>query len=108
MGERTENVVAYDLGKMLKELEHIIRERKDASPDESYTARLLQGPYDSLLKKVVEEAAELTLAVKDEDREHIRYEAADLLYHMMVVMQRAGIGADELGGELKARMTGKK
>jgi phosphoribosyl-ATP pyrophosphohydrolase len=65
---------------------------------------LLKGDYDYLLKKIGEESTELILAVKEDDHDHIRYEAADLLYHLLVVLERAGISQAELAGELDARM----
>ena len=104
MGERTEEVKAHDLGQTLQELVTIIKERRGADPSQSYTARLLAEHEDGLYKKVVEEAAELVMASKDKDHDHIRYEAADLLYHLLVVMERTGVSAEELAGELKARM----
>jgi phosphoribosyl-ATP pyrophosphohydrolase len=103
MGERTVNVVPGDIGNTLNNLAQVIHERKDASVDSSYTAKLLKGPADSLLKKIPEEATEVVLAYKDNDHDHLRYEAADLVYHLMVVMERGGIGLDELAGELNAR-----
>ena len=59
MGERTENVVNGDLGETVAGLAAVIHSRVDASPEESYTARLLQGKEDSLLKKLTEEATEV-------------------------------------------------
>jgi phosphoribosyl-ATP pyrophosphohydrolase len=105
MGERTENVVDANLGETLSELAAVVRKRRSADPKESYTARLLSEPEDTLYKKVVEEAAELVLAAKDHDHDHIRYEAADLLYHLMALLERTGVTCEELAGELNARMT---
>jgi phosphoribosyl-ATP pyrophosphohydrolase len=104
MGERTANVQAGDLGQTLVQLAQVIHDRSTASSKQSYTARLLTEPDDLLLKKITEEATELVLAAKDEDHDHIRYEAADLLYHLLVLMERSGISAAELAGELNARM----
>jgi phosphoribosyl-ATP pyrophosphohydrolase len=104
MGERTENVTDGDLGESLRELASVVKERRQASPQESYTARLLTEPEDSLYKKVVEEATELVLAAKDHDHDHIRYEAADLLYHLMALLERTGVTPAELAGELDSRM----
>lgn len=103
MGERTANVVAGDLGETLRELAGVIAARRDAAPEESYTARLLQGKEDSLLKKLAEEASEVIMAAKDRDHDHIRYEAADLIYHLLVTLERYGVTLDELAGELDAR-----
>jgi len=104
MGERTAGVVDGDLGLTLAKLSETIRNRRYASPEQSYTARLLTESVDLLLKKIGEESTELVLAVKDDDHDHIRYEAADLLYHLLVLMERTGITGAELAGELNARM----
>lgn len=104
MGERTENVQAGDLGATIISLAGVITRRREASPEESYTARLLTGHEDKLYKKIVEEACELTLASKDKDHDHIRYEAADLVYHLLVLLERESISTEELAGELNARM----
>jgi phosphoribosyl-ATP pyrophosphohydrolase len=104
MGERTENVQDSDLGEVLKELADVVRGRREVDPKQSYTARLLTEHEDNLYKKIVEEATELVLASKDRDHDHIRYEAADLLYHLMALLERTGVTPEELAGELKARM----
>lgn len=103
MGERTANVVPGDIGVTMKGLAEVIRGRREASPETSYTARLLTGPEDKLLKKVAEEATEVVMACKDEDHDHIRYEAADLVYHLLVTLERYGVTIEELAGELDAR-----
>ena len=103
MGERTENVVDGDLGETLAGLASVIHGRVGASPKTSYTARLLQGKEDSLLKKLTEEATEVVMACKDRDHDHIRYEAADLVYHLLVTLERYGVTTAELAGELDAR-----
>jgi phosphoribosyl-ATP pyrophosphohydrolase len=104
MGERTANVQAGDFGETIVALAKTIHDRRTASLDASYTARLLSQAEDRLLMKVVEEATELVLAVKENDHDHIRYEAGDLLYHLLVLFERTGITLEELAGELNARM----
>lgn len=103
MGERTANVQDGNIGETLAGLAATISGRRVASPEESYTARLLTGKEDSLLKKLAEEASEVIMACKDNDHDHIRYEAADLVYHLLVVLERYGVTLDELAGELNAR-----
>lgn len=103
MGERTQNVRPGDIGTTLDALWAVIEGRRDADPKESYTARLLQGSPDGVLKKVAEEACEVVLACKDQDHDHIRYEAADLVYHLLVALAYHGVTLDELAGELDAR-----
>lgn len=103
MGERTEGVRPGDIGVTMRGLAEVIHGRREASPETSYTARLLQGKEDSLLKKLAEEASEVIMACKDDDHDHIRYEAADLVYHLLVTLDRYGVSIDELAGELDAR-----
>ena len=103
MGERTAGVQAGNIGETLTGLARVIHGRRDASPETSYTARLLTGKEDSLLKKLAEEASEVIMACKDNDHDHIRYEAADLVYHLMVTLERYGVSIEELAGELDAR-----
>jgi len=92
-----------DIGSVLVQLADTIHARRDADPTRSYTARLLTGPEDGLLKKVGEEACEVVMAAKDADHDHVLYESADLLYHLMVVLERYGVGLDELTAELRER-----
>lgn len=103
MGVRTANVQDGDIGATLTGLAAVIHGRRDASPEESYTAKLLQGEEDELLKKLAEEASEVIMAAKDNDHDHIRYEAGDLVYHLLVTLERYGVTLAELAGELDAR-----
>ena len=104
MGVRTANVQDGDIGETLTSLAATIHGRWDHDPERSYTARLLQGEEDELLKKVVEVVGEVVMACKDDDHDHIRYEAGDLVYHLLVTMERYGVSVAELAGELNARM----
>lgn len=103
MGVRTANVQDGNIGETLTGLAEVIHGRREASPEQSYTARLLQGEEDELLKKIAEEASEVIMACKDDDHDHIRYEAGDLLYHLLVTLERYGVTLSELAGELDAR-----
>jgi phosphoribosyl-ATP pyrophosphohydrolase len=91
------------LGGVLDELAAVISMRADADPESSYTARLLKGHEDKLLKKIGEEATEVVMAVKDHDEAQVRYEAADLIYHLLVVLEREGVSLDSLASELEGR-----
>ncbi len=84
-------------------LYHTILERKNADPKSSYTAKLLQGKENSLLKKIVEEAGELCFAIKDNDEEEIVYETADLTYHVLVALGKKEITPDRIRQELARR-----
>ena len=88
---------------VIAELWAVIESRREADPAESYTAKLLQGHEDKLLKKIAEESGEVIMAAKDGDPEHLRYEIGDVLYHLLVVMARWGITPDDLAEELAAR-----
>ncbi len=94
---------ARSFGDVIAELWDVIESRRAADPEESYTARLLNGPEDKLLKKIAEEAGEVIMAAKDGDTEHLRYEIGDVVYHLLVVMARYGVSPDDLAAELAAR-----
>ena len=104
MGVRTANVQPGDIGETLIDLAATIHGRRSASPETSYTAKLLTEVEDELLKKLAEESSEVIMACKDKDHDHIRYEAGDLVYHLLVTLERYGVSLDELAGELNARM----
>ncbi len=132
---------ASQIGATLEALAGTIAARREAG-NESYTCRLLSGPVDDVLKKVMEEAGEVALAAKDVESwacsslaaalaietgnespaskdalgvelpaeyfdavNHLRYEAADVVYHLLVVLERFGIDLDEFAAELNNRMT---
>lgn len=84
-------------------LYHTILERKNSDPKSSYTAKLLQGKENSMLKKIVEEAGEFCFAVKDNDEEEIIYECADLTYHVLVALGKKEISPDRIKQELARR-----
>ena len=93
------------LGDVLDELFAVIDGRRTADPEHSYTARLLTGNEDSLLKKIAEESGEVIMAAKDDDRDHLRYEAGDLMYHLLVVLARYGLTPGDVAEELASRRT---
>lgn len=84
-------------------LYHTILEKKHEDSTKSYTAKLLQGKQNSMLKKIVEEAGEFTFAVKDNDSEEIIYEGADLMYHCLVALASQNISPDRIKQELARR-----
>ena len=84
-------------------LYHTILEKKNDDPKKSYTAKLLQGKQNSMLKKIVEEAGEFTFAVKDDDKEEIVYEGADLMYHCLVALASKNISPDQIKQEIARR-----
>ncbi|MGI6220782.1 MAG: phosphoribosyl-ATP diphosphatase [Coriobacteriales bacterium] len=104
MGYITQGVEPGNIGETLASLTETIHGRWSASEQASYTSRLLNGPLEYLQKKVGEEAVETILAAGVEDKDHLRYEIADLMYHLMVLMERRGLTFDDIAGELNARM----
>ncbi len=84
-------------------LYHTICEKKNDDPSKSYTAKLIQGKQNSMLKKIIEEAGEFTFAVKDNDEEEIIYEGADLMYHCLVALASQDISPDRIKQELARR-----
>ncbi len=84
-------------------LYHTIQERKNSDPEKSWTAKLLQGNQNSMLKKVVEEAGEFSFAIKDDNENEIIYEGADLVYHCLVALASKDISPDRIKQELARR-----
>ena len=86
--------------KTLEELINVIRQRKESSTEKSYTSKLINNKKLSI-EKVKEEIAELIDAVeKDTNKVH---EAADVLYHLMVLLEANGIKIESVMNELKKR-----
>jgi phosphoribosyl-ATP pyrophosphohydrolase/phosphoribosyl-AMP cyclohydrolase len=88
---------------VIDELYHTILDRKNADPESSWTAKLFAKGENTILKKVVEEAGEFSFAVKDDDETEIIYEAADLTYHVLVVLGYKNISPDRIKQELARR-----
>ncbi|GGC51767.1 phosphoribosyl-ATP diphosphatase [Chelatococcus reniformis] len=87
----------------LDDLARIVAQRADASPDTSYTAKLLAGGPLKAAKKLGEEGVEAALAAATGDRVGLTAEAADVLYHLLVVLHGAGIPLRDVMDELNRR-----
>lgn len=87
----------------ISDLETRIAERASASAETSYTRKLLDKGVAHCAKKLGEEAVETALAAVTEDREHLIAESADLIYHLLVVLQARGIKLAEVEAALGAR-----
>ncbi len=90
-------------GAVLDGLERVIASRRGASADRSYTARLLAGGAAACGAKVTEEAAELVAAAAGEPAERVVAEAADLVYHMLVLLATRDVPLSAVEGELARR-----
>ncbi|GAW91555.1 bifunctional phosphoribosyl-AMP cyclohydrolase/phosphoribosyl-ATP diphosphatase HisIE [Calderihabitans maritimus] len=91
------------LATILDQLYDLIQERKDKRPEGSYTSYLFNQGQDKILKKLGEEAAEVIIASKNDKREEVIYEVADLLYHLLVLLAYHDISPDEVREELRER-----
>jgi phosphoribosyl-ATP pyrophosphohydrolase/phosphoribosyl-AMP cyclohydrolase len=87
----------------LDQLKHIIRSRKNASADSSYTASLYQKGTHKIAQKVGEEAVELVIEAMMDNDELFKGEAADLIFHLLVLLEDRGIGLEEIVKTLQAR-----
>ena len=90
-------------GGIVDQLYAIALQRKQHPQDRSYVSSLMQGGPDRILKKVMEEAGEVLLAVKNEHREAIIHEVADLLFHTIVALGYCDIPVTEVQRELGKR-----
>lgn len=77
--------------------------KNGGDPASSYSAKLLAKGPDAFLKKIGEEATELVMAAKDESREKIIYETADLWFHSMVALAHYGLRPEDVLNELARR-----
>ncbi|KFW99462.1 MULTISPECIES: bifunctional phosphoribosyl-AMP cyclohydrolase/phosphoribosyl-ATP diphosphatase HisIE [Pectobacterium] len=87
----------------LYQLEQLLAERKHADPDSSYTARLYASGTKRIAQKVGEEGLEAALAATVHDREELTNEAADLMYHLLVLLQDQDLDLATIINRLKER-----
>jgi len=84
-------------------LEKILEERKSSSEDMSYVASLYNQGANKILEKISEESGEVIKAVKEEGREEIIHEVADLWFHLLVLLRHENISIEEVELELANR-----
>jgi phosphoribosyl-ATP pyrophosphohydrolase len=87
----------------IRDLERRVQARAGESADVSYTRKLLDRGVNHCAKKLGEEAVEAAIAAVGEDRDRLVREAADVLYHLLVVLHARGISLEEVEAELGAR-----
>jgi len=94
-----------DHEEILDELFAVIEDRKETLPADSYTASLFthEKGENAVLEKLGEEMTELLLAAKDGDNEELAHEAADIVYHMLVLLSMKEMDLEELRAELAER-----
>lgn len=87
----------------LHQLEQLLAARKDADPDSSYTASLYARGTKRISQKVGEEGVEVALAATSGDKAELVCESADLIYHLMVLLQDQGLSMNDVVNKLKER-----
>ena len=87
----------------LEDLEARVALRAAASPEESYTAKLISRGINKTAQKLGEEATEAVIAAVTGDRAELVKESADVLFHLLVVLKAAGVPLSEVMAELDAR-----
>ncbi|WP_273124575.1 bifunctional phosphoribosyl-AMP cyclohydrolase/phosphoribosyl-ATP diphosphatase HisIE [Bacillus weihaiensis] len=101
--DKQEVVPAQNRFEILNTLEALIAERESEKPEGSYTTYLFNEGVDKILKKVGEEASEVIIASKNRDAEELKWEVADLLFHLMVLLREQKLPLDEVLKVLKER-----
>ncbi|ABL88381.1 phosphoribosyl-ATP pyrophosphatase [Pyrobaculum islandicum DSM 4184] len=89
---------------ILRKLEEVIRRRIEEKNPESYTYRLYSSGIHNVARKVGEEAVEVAVAALAEGKSRIVEEAADLLYHLLVLLNSTGLSLGDVCAELERRM----
>ena len=96
---------ADDVDAVLAELFEVVESRKAELPEDSYTASLFthEKGENAVLEKLGEETTELVLAAKDDDEAELVHEAADIVYHLLVLLSMKDVELAELRAELRDR-----
>jgi phosphoribosyl-ATP pyrophosphohydrolase/phosphoribosyl-AMP cyclohydrolase len=89
--------------KAVAHLENVLEQRKSADPGSSYVAKLYAGGVDKIGKKIGEEATEVVIAAKNASHDELVWEAADLIFHLLVLLKASNVPLDDVGGELLRR-----
>jgi phosphoribosyl-AMP cyclohydrolase / phosphoribosyl-ATP pyrophosphohydrolase len=95
------------IGETLDDLYSIVESRRLMRPEGSYTTYLFEHGLDKILKKLGEETSETIIAAKNDEREPLVREVADLVYHLMVLMVDRKVTLEDISQELSGRKKGK-
>ncbi|WP_340645660.1 phosphoribosyl-ATP diphosphatase [Phenylobacterium sp.] len=87
----------------MERLAATIEQRKGASPESSYTAKLLAEGVERAAKKLGEEAVEVVISAVQKDKDGLAAESADLMYHFLVVLAASGVTLDDVASWLESR-----
>ena len=88
---------------VLRRLAETLEQRKRADPDKSYTASLYAKGINATLKKIGEEATEVTIAANSGEKTAIIHETADLWFHTLIMLAQLGLGPEDILAELERR-----
>jgi phosphoribosyl-ATP pyrophosphohydrolase/phosphoribosyl-AMP cyclohydrolase len=91
------------LGEVLEKVYRTVQSRIRELPEGSYVARMHQAGLDRVLKKIGEEAGEVIIAAKNQHPEELRWEASDLLFHLLFALAERGLSPDDLAKALWER-----
>ncbi|MFE4121971.1 bifunctional phosphoribosyl-AMP cyclohydrolase/phosphoribosyl-ATP diphosphatase HisIE [Priestia megaterium] len=100
LGESKQNDNRFAI---INELEEVIAKREAEMPEGAYTTYLFDKGVDKILKKVGEEAGEVIIAAKNRDHDELKWEVADLLYHVLVLLREQKLPLDDVLSVLKER-----
>lgn len=98
--EKESSIGSLDI---LETLKNVIKDREEKMPEGAYTTYLFTEGVDKICKKVGEEATEVVIASKNRDSEELKWEAADLIYHLLVLLQEQKLDLYEVLGVLQKR-----
>lgn len=103
-------VEKMDVGSVdiIPQLVNIIRQRETDMPEGAYTTYLFEKGIDKICKKVGEEATEVVIGAKNRDAEEVKWETADLLYHLLVLLQEQKVDVYDVLDVLKTRHAEKR
>ena len=93
---------------ILPQLVEVIKQREIDMPEGAYTTYLFEKGIDKICKKVGEEATEVVIGAKNRDKEEVKWESADLMYHLLVLLQEQKVDLYEVLEVLQKRHEGKK
>ena len=88
---------------IINQLYQVILDRQQQRPEGSYTSYLFEKGIDKICKKIGEEAAEVIIGAKNNNQQEVTYEAADLIYHLLVLLAEQGVTPQQLYTELATR-----
>jgi phosphoribosyl-ATP pyrophosphohydrolase/phosphoribosyl-AMP cyclohydrolase len=87
----------------LSTLQYLLRKRREELPENSYTSELFRSGVNKIAQKLGEEAVELVIESKDQDDGRFLNEAADLLFHLLILLVERGYGLEDVAGILEER-----